>query len=126
MRIYTECNIRDGYSEVELLEEYSDCYLCFTTKFDYHTQEIVMERAIDALVRKMMKEFDTKQIAAEVKNEAIRRASIRLTDIAWDKLNANETIERATASVEKQIQGRVKAMLNRGIVVRFDTDETQS
>lgn len=92
------------------------CEVVFTQKEIDSIKQDMRER----LIKQALAQFDIKQFAREVKNEAVREASQQIAKDIRQFKDFDEIIKRATDSVEDRINNKLHKMLEKGIVVKFN------
>lgn len=89
-------------------------------ELDEQTKREVIAQAKKQMLAELMAQFNVKQIAAEVRNDAINKAAQQLAKEMWKHTNAERHLHRALASVEGRLAQRVQSILAKGVVVRLD------
>jgi len=88
-------------------------------KLDASTRATIIEQAKEQAVTAIVSELDFKQIAAEIRNRAIKEVAGLISDKVMTEPRVQEAIHRAVQSVESRINHKIHAALKDGLVVRF-------
>jgi hypothetical protein len=89
-------------------------------QLDDKTKAEVIAQAKKQMLAELMAQFNVKQIAAEIRNAAVNKASQELAKEMWKNTNADRHLNRALASVNDRLEARIQEVLAKGIKVRFN------
>ena len=77
----------------------------------------VKTRLVDAV----MACFNIQQLAAEIKNEAVKQAAQQIAKRVEEKYNTSGVIERALQSAEDRVNGKIAKILENGIKIKLES-----
>lgn len=92
-------------------------------ELDEKTKKLVIEQAKKQLLVSIIAQFDIKQIAAEVKNSAIKEARDMFVKEIQKSPKLEEYIQRATETIENRVNKKLASLLENGIKISLKEEK---
>lgn len=81
--------------------------------------EELKRRAMQELLKQVVANLHPGQIAAEIRNEAVKKAVAEISDKVFREKDIQATLQTAVNSAENRLNARLHKMLEKGVTVKF-------